>query len=132
MSADNPTRCNMCEWNGEEADLIACKDAQDGEYTNAACPTCKTDHFIAEADAQVAAIMAQSDDEILASSTPEEIDAACKMHGAIMAIRERASIIAFLRNGGQTIRGQWFAWDMEMRGYAASFADMIAREDRNQ
>ncbi|MFE8106892.1 hypothetical protein [Sphingomonas melonis] len=90
------------------------------------------DRRLAAADEAVADIMAQSDEQILASSTPDEIDAACKMHGAIMATSERAAIVAFLRNGGQTIRGQWFAWDMEMRGYAASFADMIAREDHNQ
>ncbi|WP_426261547.1 hypothetical protein [Sphingomonas sp. DC1100-1] len=90
------------------------------------------DRRLATADEAVAEMMAQTDEQILASSTPEEIDAACKLHGSIMATSERMSVVAFLRNGGQKIRGEWFSWDTEMRGYAKSFADMIEREDHHQ
>ncbi len=87
------------------------------------------DRRLADADAVVAEIMAQTDEQILASSTPEEINAAFGLSRDIAQASERAAVVAFLRNGGQKIRGQWFSWDMEMRGYAASFADMIERED---
>lgn len=43
--------------------------------------------------------------------------------------QEREDIVAFLRRGGETIRGQWYSWDSEMAGYAKSFADRIERGD---
>lgn len=38
---------------------------------------------------------------------------------------ERAAVVAYLRAGGEHDARGWFAWDSEMRGYAASFADRI-------
>lgn len=37
-----------------------------------------------------------------------------------------ATVAEMLRAGGETTRGTWYAWDSEMRGYAASFADLIS------
>lgn len=87
------------------------------------------DRRLATADEAVAEMMAQTDEQILASSTPEEIDAACKLHGSIMATSERAAIVAYLRNGGEYVRGLFVTWDSEMRAYAAAFADKIESED---
>jgi len=42
---------------------------------------------------------------------------------------ERASVVNFLRAGGDTVRGVFYAWDSEMRGYYSSLADMIERGD---
>lgn len=45
---ETPVRCNSCDWRGEEADLVMANDSQDGELTNAACPKCLTDHYLAD------------------------------------------------------------------------------------
>lgn len=43
--------------------------------------------------------------------------------------QERADIVAFLRQGGEHVRGVWYSWDREMADYAASFAERIERGD---
>lgn len=37
----------------------------------------------------------------------------------------KAAIVAYLRSGGDTVRGVFYAWDSEMRGYYSSVADRI-------
>lgn len=39
-------RCNQCGWSGDEYDLVMANDTEDGELTNAACPQCRTDHYL--------------------------------------------------------------------------------------
>ena len=87
------------------------------------------DRRLAAADEAVADIMAQSDEQILASSTPSEIDAALGLARDIAQAGERAAIVAYLRNGGEYVRGLFVTWDSEMRAYAAAFADKIEGED---
>lgn len=38
---------------------------------------------------------------------------------------ERDAIVAFLKSGGERVRGVWYSWDREMAGYANSFAEQI-------
>lgn len=84
---------------------------------------------MAKADAAVADMMAQTDEQILSSSTPAEIDAAFGLARDIAQASERAAIVAFLRNGGEYVRGLFVSWDSEMRSYAAALADKIESED---
>lgn len=44
-----PVRCNECDWEGEEADLITANDANDGELCKT-CPECKTDAGLMDLD----------------------------------------------------------------------------------
>ena len=47
------------------------------------------------------------------------------------ADEERAAIVAWLRGGGDRIRGVWYSWDNEMSSYARGFADDIERGDHH-
>ena len=38
-------RCNNCNWQGEEEDLVPFDDADGGGF---GCPTCKTDHYLTD------------------------------------------------------------------------------------
>lgn len=40
-----------------------------------------------------------------------------------------AAVAEMLRAGGENVRGIWYAWDSEQRGYAKGFADRIAPEE---
>lgn len=44
-----PVRCNECDWEGEEADLITANDANDGELCKT-CPECETDAGLMDLD----------------------------------------------------------------------------------
>lgn len=46
-------------------------------------------------------------------------------NAVIAATDERNAIIAYLRKGGDYSSGVWYAWDREMAGYAAAFAQSI-------
>lgn len=48
---------------------------------------------------------------------------ACRMGAAI----EQEKIIAWLRSGGEYVRGKFYGWDSEMNGYYRSLADRIER-----
>ncbi|ANC87295.1 hypothetical protein A7E77_10540 [Sphingomonas sp. NIC1] len=37
-----------------------------------------------------------------------------------------AVVAEMLRGGGDKVRGVWYAWDSEQRGYANGFADRIS------
>ena len=42
-----------------------------------------------------------------------------------------AAVADMLRAGGDTVRGVWYPWDSEQRGYAAGFAERISPEKRS-
>ena len=46
----NTVRCNMCDWEGEEEDLILGED-EDGYFKG--CPNCNTDYYLMDIDKEV-------------------------------------------------------------------------------
>lgn len=43
MDEKYEVRCNMCEWEGYENDLVSYED-EDGFFNG--CPNCKTDYYL--------------------------------------------------------------------------------------
>lgn len=60
---------------------------------------------------------------------PQAADLAAQLNGRN---KERARIVEWLRMGGERVRGVWYSWDSEMRGYYSALADRIESGDHTQ
>lgn len=62
-------------------------------------------------------------DTCICEASPNNPDYALGRYDELM------NVTKWLRAGGETVNGKWYAWDSEMRGYYASLADRIGNQD---